>query len=105
MARDPFSALLRWLTDNREAMAAARLEGITTEDMQTFDALLALARLERFCRELDENAANEEESSWQSLLERYSWVIAPGLRDSTDDHPRADVCRWQGLQQRGRQHS
>ena len=74
------SALLRglisWLSGNERAVAAARLDGISLEQLQQFDAVLGLARLQRFCRDLDENENNADESYWQKTLESNGWVIA-----------------------------
>jgi hypothetical protein len=76
LARTLIAALLSWIYNNENAIVAARLEGISTDQLQQFDAVLALARLERFCHELDQHAAEPNEDYWQALLEQYSWVIA-----------------------------
>jgi len=68
--------LVSWIASRESAVAAARLDGVSLEDLQQFDAVLGLARLQRFCRELDENSSNNEESYWQHSLERNGWVIA-----------------------------
>lgn len=70
------SALLKWIYTNEQAIVAAQLEGISVQQLQEFDAVLALARLAKFCEELDEHYSESSEDYWQSLLERYSWVIA-----------------------------
>lgn len=60
--------LITWITSNERAVAAARLDGISLDELQQFNAVLGLARLQRFCRELDENAQNADESYWQGTL-------------------------------------
>jgi hypothetical protein len=70
------SGLVRWLVNRESAVAAARLDGVTIEELQQFDALLGLARLQRFLRELDENATIGDESVWQESLKRNGWAIA-----------------------------
>jgi hypothetical protein len=68
--------LITWISSNERAVAAARLDGISLEDLQQFDAVLGLARLQRFCRELDENAQNSDEGYWQNTFNLNGWVIA-----------------------------
>lgn len=67
--------LASWITANERAVAAARFDGISLEDLQQFDAVLGLARLQRFRRELDEHR-DSNESVWQAILESNGWVIA-----------------------------
>jgi len=68
--------LITWIAGNERAVAAARLDGISLEELQQFDAVLGLARLQRFCRELDENEANSDEGYWQTTLEANGWAIS-----------------------------
>ncbi|MGH9919185.1 MAG: Shedu anti-phage system protein SduA domain-containing protein, partial [Nitrososphaerales archaeon] len=68
--------LVAWIAGNERAVAAARLDGISLEELQQFDAVLGLARLQRFCRELDDNADNDDEAYWQRTLESNGWAIA-----------------------------
>ena len=70
------SGLIAWIADNETAVAAAQLEGVSLDDLQQFDAVLALARLQLFCRLLEENADNDNESFWQNTLSEHGWVIA-----------------------------
>jgi hypothetical protein len=70
------SGLIAWISGNERAVAAAKLDGISLEELQQFDAVLGLARLQRFCRELDENEANADEAYWQKTLEANGWAIA-----------------------------
>lgn len=70
------SGLISWIAGNEGPVAAARLDGISLDELQQFDAVLGLARLQRFCRELDENASNGDESYWQDILERNGWAIS-----------------------------
>lgn len=68
--------LMTWIASNERAVAAARLDGISLDELQQFDAVLGLARLQRFCHELDENAHNADESYWQDTLQSNGWAIA-----------------------------
>jgi len=68
--------LIRWIGGNERAVAAARLDGISLDELQQFDAALGLARLQRFCRELDDNADNDDEAYWQRTLDANGWAIA-----------------------------
>jgi hypothetical protein len=68
--------LVTWIAGNERAVAAARLDGISLDELQQFDAVLGLARLQRFCRELDDNAKNSDEGYWQSTLQSNGWAIA-----------------------------
>jgi hypothetical protein len=68
--------LITWIAGNERAVAAARLDGISLDELQQFDAVLGLARLQRFCRELDENESNADEAYWQQTLESNGWAIA-----------------------------
>lgn len=68
--------LVTWIAGNERAVAAARLDGISLDELQQFDAVLGLARLQRFCRELDENLDNANEAYWQRTLEANGWAIA-----------------------------
>ena len=68
--------LITWIADNERAVAAARLDGISLDELQQFDAVLGLARLQRFCRELDDNQDNDNEGYWQRTLRTHGWVIA-----------------------------
>jgi hypothetical protein len=70
------SGLIAWIAGNERAVAAARLDGISLDELQQFDAVLGLARLQRFCRELDANAPNADESYWQRTLQSNGWAIA-----------------------------
>jgi len=70
------SGLIRWMISRESAVLAARLDGVTVEELQQFDAILGLARLQRFLRELDENATIGEERIWQDSLSRNGWAIA-----------------------------
>lgn len=67
--------LISWIATNERAVASARFDGISLEDLQQFDAVLGLARLQRFRRELDENR-DSDESTWQKVLESHGWVMA-----------------------------
>lgn len=68
--------LIAWIAGNERAVAAARLDGVSLDELQQFDAVLGLARLQRFCRELEENADNEDEGYWQRTLNSNGWAIA-----------------------------
>jgi len=68
--------LIAWIAGNKRAVAAARLDGVSLDELQQFDAVLGLARLQRFCRELEENADNEDEGYWQRTLNSNGWAIA-----------------------------
>lgn len=68
--------LISWLSGNERVVAAARLDGISLEQLQQFDAVLGLARLQRFCRELDDNENNSDEAYWQNTLQSNGWAIA-----------------------------
>ena len=68
--------LVTWIASNERAVAAARLDGISLEELQQFDAVLGLARLQRFCRELDDNEGNDDETYWQRTLQANGWAIA-----------------------------
>ena len=68
--------LFSWLSGNERAVAAARLDGISVDQLQQFDAVLGLARLQRFCRELDDNESNADEGYWQETLRTNGWAIA-----------------------------
>jgi hypothetical protein len=70
------SGLISWIAGNERAVAAARLDGISLDELQQFDAVLGLARLQRFCRELEENAENDDEGYWQATLDSNGWAIA-----------------------------
>ncbi len=50
--------------------------GVSLDELQQFDAVLGLARLQRFCRELEENAENDDEGYWQNTLNSNGWAIA-----------------------------
>jgi hypothetical protein len=52
------------------------LDGISLDQLQQFDAVLGLARLQRFCRELDDNEDNADEGYWQKTLQSNGWAIA-----------------------------
>jgi len=68
--------LIAWIAENERVVAAARFDGISLEDLQQFDAVLGLARLQRFCRELDDNMSNDDEAYWQRTLKSNGWAIA-----------------------------
>ena len=68
--------LITWIATNKRLVAAARLEGLSLNDLQQFDAVLGLARLQRFCLELDDNEDNSDERYWQRTLQANGWVIA-----------------------------
>jgi hypothetical protein len=68
--------LISWIAGNERAVAAARLDGISLDELQQFDAVLGLARLQRFCRELEENEENADEGYWQLTLDSNGWAIA-----------------------------
>ncbi len=68
--------LVAWIAGNERAVAAARLDGISLDELQQFDAVLGLARLQRFCRELDDNEGNGEEAYWQRTLQLNGWAVA-----------------------------
>jgi hypothetical protein len=68
--------LIAWIAGNERAVAAARLDGISLDELQQFDAVLGLARLQRFCRELDENEGNDDEAYWQDILASNGWAVA-----------------------------
>jgi hypothetical protein len=68
--------LIAWIAGNERAVAAARLDGVSLDELQQFDAVLGLARLQRFCRELEENADNDDEGYWQRTLNSNGWAIA-----------------------------
>jgi hypothetical protein len=68
--------LISWIAGNERAVAAARLDGVSLDELQQFDAVLGLARLQRFCRELEENADNDDEGYWQRTLNSNGWAIA-----------------------------
>lgn len=68
--------LVSWIAGNERAVAAARLDGISLDELQQFDAVLGLARLQRFCRELEDNEDRDDESYWQRTLEANGWAIA-----------------------------
>lgn len=68
--------LIAWIAGNERAVAAARLDGVSLDELQQFDAVLGLARLQRFCRELEENADNDDEGYWQRTLNANGWAIA-----------------------------
>lgn len=70
------TGLISWIVTRERTVAAARLDGVSLEDLQQFDAVLGLALLQRFCRELDENASNDDQSSWQGSLQRNGWAVA-----------------------------
>jgi hypothetical protein len=76
LASTLLSGLIYWLTTNERAVAAARLDGISVVQLQQFDAVLGLARLQRFCRELDDNEDNADEGYWQNTLQSNGWAIA-----------------------------
>jgi hypothetical protein len=68
--------LVAWIASNERAVAAARFDGISLEDLQQFDAVLGLARLQQFCRQIEENMGNGDEAFWQRTLESNGWAIA-----------------------------
>lgn len=68
--------LVRWVAENELAVAAARLDGVSLEELQQFDAVLGLARLQRFCRLLDDNMSNGGEGFWQTELQKNGWALA-----------------------------
>ncbi len=68
--------LIAWIAGNERAVAAARLDGISLDQLQQFDAVLGLARLQRFCQELDDNQGNADEGYWQRTLRTNGWAVA-----------------------------
>jgi hypothetical protein len=65
-------AFVEWLLRHDTTDAADRLRELATADLQSFEALLGLARLRRFLETYRANRANDDEQFWQKQLTEQS---------------------------------
>jgi hypothetical protein len=68
------SAFARWVSDH-PVDAAEALHAVGSGDLAAFDAVVGIARLQRFLNDWASNRDNAREEDWQTLLTRESWAL------------------------------
>jgi hypothetical protein len=69
-------AFLGWASDQDTRTLAASLGGTDADSLITFDAAVTVARMRHFITLAKVALAGSDESEWQELLKKESWVIS-----------------------------
>ncbi len=74
-AADVLKVFVEWAKTTQVTLASA-FDSLDTQTLLNFDAAIGVAKLEKFLAEARANLGNDDESYWQALLKKQSWILS-----------------------------